>query len=155
MGKYDFKLISDEGKMVSLADFKGKNVVVYFYPKDNTSGWTIEANGFRDLNQEFEKLNTVIIGISKDSQESHQKFKRKNELNFILLTDDTGEVLEKYGVLKNKKMFGKEVLGIERSTFVFNKFGELVKEFRNVKPGPHPQEVLEFIKENLAYWLFK
>lgn len=150
MGKYDFKLISDSGEEVSLEDFRGKNVVVYFYPKDNTPGWTIEANGFRDLSQEFEKHNTVIIGISRDSTKSHQNFKKKYDLNFMLLTDETGEVLEKYGVLKNKKMFGKEVKGIERSTFVFNKFGELVKEFRNVKPGPHPEEVLEYIKENLT-----
>ncbi len=92
----------------------------------------------------------MIIGISRDSQESHQKFRKKNDLNFILLTDDTGEVLEKFGVLKNRKMFGKETKGIERSTFVFNKFGELVKEYRNVKPGPHPEEVLEFIKEKLT-----
>lgn len=150
MGKYDFKLISDSGEEVSLEDFRGKNVVVYFYPKDNTPGWTIEANGFRDLNQEFEKHNTVIIGISRDSTKSHQNFKKKYDLNFILLTDESGDVLEKYEVLKNKKMFGKEVKGIERSTFVFNKFGELVKEFRNVKPGPHPEEVLEYIKENLT-----
>lgn len=150
MGKYDFKLISDSGKEVSLEDFRGKNVVVYFYPKDNTPGWTIEANGFRDLNQEFEKHNTVIIGISRDSTKSHQNFKKKYDLNFMLLTDESGEVLEKYEVLKNKKMFGKEVKSIERSTFVFNKFGELVKEFRNVKPGPHPEEVLEYIKENLT-----
>lgn len=150
MGKYDFKLISDSGKEVSLEDFRGKNVVVYFYPKDNTPGWTIEANGFRDLNQEFEKHNTVIIGISRDSTKSHQNFKKKYDLNFILLTDESGDVLEKYEVLKNKKMFGKEVKSIERSTFVFNKFGELVKEFRNVKPGPHPEEVLEYIKENLT-----
>lgn len=150
MGKYDFKLKSDSGKEVSLEDFRGKNVVVYFYPKDNTPGWTIEANGFRDLNQEFEKHNTVIIGISRDSTKSHQNFKKKYDLNFILLTDESGDVLEKYEVLKNKKMFGKEVKSIERSTFVFNKFGELVKEFRNVKPGPHPEEVLEYIKENLT-----
>lgn len=150
MGKYDFKLISDSGEEVSLEDFRGKNVVVYFYPKDNTPGWTIEANGFRDLNQEFEKHNTVIIGISRDSTKSHQNFKKKYDLNFILLTDESGDVLEKYEVLKNKKMFGKEVKSIERSTFVFNKFGELVKEFRNVKPGPHPEEVLEYIKENLT-----
>lgn len=150
MGKYDFKLMSDSGEEVSLEDFRGKNVVVYFYPKDNTPGWTIEANGFRDLNQEFEKHNTVIIGISRDSTKSHQNFKKKYDLNFILLTDETGEVLEKFEVLKNKKMFGKEVKSIERSTFVFNKFGELVKEFRNVKPGPHPEEVLEYIKENLT-----
>lgn len=150
MGKYDFKLISDSGEEVSLEDFRGKNVVVYFYPKDNTPGWTIEANGFRDLNQEFEKHNTVIIGISRDSTKSHQNFKKKYDLNFMLLTDESGEVLEKYEVLKNKKMFGKEVKSIERSTFVFNKFGELVKEFRNVKPGPHPEEVLEYIKENLT-----
>lgn len=150
MGKYDFKLISDSGEEVSLEDFRGKNVVVYFYPKDNTPGWTIEANGFRDLSQEFEKHNTVIIGISRDSTKSHQNFKKKYDLNFMLLTDESGEVLEKYEVLKNKKMFGKEVKSIERSTFVFNKFGELVKEFRNVKPGPHPEEVLEYIKENLT-----
>ena len=149
MSKYDFTLKETDGDEISLEDFRGKNVVVYFYPKDNTSGWITEATGFRDLNQEFDKLDTVILGISKDSLASHKKFRDKQELNFLLLSDEEQKVHEQYDVIVPKKMYGKEYMGTERSTFVFDRGGELVKEYRKVKSEGHADEVLEFIRENM------
>ena len=149
MSKYDFKLKETDGKEISLSDYRGKNVIVYFYPKDNTPGWTIEAKGFRDLNQEFEEVDTVILGISKDDLASHEKFRDKYDLNFHLLSDPDAEVQKAFDVWKPKKMFGKEFMGTERSTFVFDKQGVLKKEYRKVKPDGHADEVLKFVKENL------
>lgn len=149
MTKYDFKLRETDGKEISLTDYRGKNVIVYFYPKDNTPGWTVEAKGFRDLNQEFEELNTVILGISKDDLDSHKKFRDKFDLNFHLLSDPDVEVQKQFDVWKPKKMFGKEFMGTERSTFVFDKDGQLQKEYRKVKADGHAEEVLSFVKENL------
>ncbi len=149
MSKYDFTLKETGGKEISLEDYRGKNVIVYFYPKDNTPGWTLEAKGFRDLNQEFQELNTEILGISKDDLDSHQKFRDKFDLNFHLLSDPDAEVQKKFDVWKPKKMFGKEFMGTERATFVFDKEGELKKEYRKVKPDGHADEVLKFVKENL------
>lgn len=149
MRKYDFTLKETDGNEISLEDYSGKNVIVYFYPKDNTPGWTVEAKGFRDLNQEFEALNTVILGISKDDLNSHKKFRDKHDLNFHLLSDPDAEVQKRFDVWKPKKMFGKEFLGTERATFVFDKQGELKKEYRKVKADGHAEEVLNFVKENL------
>lgn len=149
MSKYDFTLKETDGKEISLQDYRGKNVVVYFYPKDNTPGWTVEAKGFRDLNQEFQELNTVILGISKDDLKSHGKFRDKFDLNFHLLSDPDAKVQKKFDVWKPKKMFGKEFMGTERATFVFDKEGQLQKEYRKVKPDGHADEVLTFVKENL------
>ena len=149
MSKYDFTLTETDGKEISLKDYRGQNVIVYFYPKDNTPGWTIEAKGFRDLNGEFEELNTVVLGISKDDLASHKKFRDKYELNFHLLSDPDAEVQKQFDVWKPKKMFGKEFMGTERSTFVFDKDGELKKEYRKVKADGHAEEVLSFVKENL------
>jgi peroxiredoxin Q/BCP len=149
MTKYDFKLKETDGKEISLEDYRGKNVIVYFYPKDNTPCLTVEAKGFRDLNQEFEEENTVILGISKDDLNSHKKFRDKFELNFHLLSDPDAEVQKSYDVWKPKKMFGKEFMGTERATFVFDKEGELKKEYRKVKADGHADEVLKFVKENL------
>ena len=149
MTKYDFTLKETDGKEISLEDYRGQNVIVYFYPKDNTPGWTVEAKGFRDLDQEFEELNTVILGISKDDLDSHKKFRDKFDLNFHLLSDPEAEVQKQFDVWKPKKMFGKEFMGTERATFVFDKEGELKKEYRKVKADGHAEEVLNFVKENL------
>ena len=146
MSKYNFTLKETDGKDVTLDDYKGKNVVVYFYPKDNTPGWANEATGFKDLYDQFKELNTEILGISRDNLSSHAKFRDKLELPFLLLSDEEQEVHKLFDVMKPKKMFGKEYLGVERSTFVFNKDGELVKEFRKVKIAGHGEEVLEFVK---------
>lgn len=144
MIKYEFTLKETDGKDISLSDFKGKNVVVYFYPKDNTPGWNNEANSFKDLYDQFKENDTEILGISKDSLASHVKFRDKFDLPFLLLSDDEGKVHELFKDKETKKLFGNSV---GRSTFVFNKEGELVKEFRNVKINGHATEVLDFIKE--------
>lgn len=149
MSEYDFTLKETDGKNISLSDFKGKNIVLYFYPKDNTSGCTAEAREFRDLYDEFEKLDTVILGISRDSLKSHAKFRGKENLPFLLLSDEDKKVHELFNVMKLKKMYGKEYMGVERFTFIFNKGGELVKKFRNVKAKGHAEKVLEYIKEEL------
>lgn len=149
MSKYDFTLKETDGKDISLEDFKGKNVVLYFYPKDNTSGCTTEAIEFRDLHDEFKKLDTEILGISRDSLKSHDKFREKQSISFLLLSDEDEKVHKLFDVMKPKKMYGREYIGVERSTFVFNKEGELVKEFRNIRAKGHAAKVLEFIKGEL------
>lgn len=131
----------------SLDDYRGKNIVLYVYPKDNTSGCTTEAVEFNSLKEEFDKEDTLILGLSRDSIKSHQGFREKHDLSFNLLSDPEEEMLEKLGVLK--EVAGRKNLKVVRSTFIFNKKGELVKEFRNVKAAGHAQEVLKFIKENL------
>lgn len=147
MLNYDFILKETDGDDISLKKFKGKNVVLYFYPKDNTAGCTTEALEFMDLHDEFEKQDTVIIGISRDSLKSHAKFRDKHGLGFLLLSDEDEKVHNLFEVMKLKKMYGKEYMGVERSTFIFNKEGELIKEFRNVKAKGHAEKVLEFIKD--------
>ncbi len=142
-----FKLESDEGESISLADLKGKNVVLYFYPKDDTPGCTIEAQDFSKKIKEFEALDCVILGVSKDSVKSHCKFIEKYSLNFNLLADETGEVCEKYGVLKEKSMFGKKSFGIERSTFLIDKIGKIAKIWRKVSVNGHVEEVLASLKK--------
>lgn len=144
-----FTLEASNGEKVSLSDYRGKNVVLYFYPKDNTPGCTVEACGFRDHHQEFADLNTVILGVSRDSVASHQKFVEKQNLPFLLLSDPDGKVCEAYGVLKDKNMFGKKFKGIERSTFVINGEGLIIKVYRKVKAMGHVKEVLQYIKEHL------
>lgn len=146
MSKYNFTLKETDGKDISLEDYKGQNVVLYFYPKDNTPGWKNEATSFKDLYDQFKELDTVILGVSRDSLSSHAKFRDKLELPFLLLSDDEGEVHKLFDVVQPKKLYGKEYIGVERSTFVFNKDGDLVKEFRNVKVNGHAENVLEFIK---------
>ena len=144
---YNFVVKETDGKDISLKDFKGKNVVLYFYSKDDTSGWTTEALEFVELLKEFDKYNTIIMGISRDSLKSHAKFKEKYSIPFLLLSDEKEEVHNLFDVMKLKKMYGKEYLGVERSSFVFDKAGNLAKEFRNVKPKGHAKEVLDFIIE--------
>jgi peroxiredoxin len=138
----DFTLQSDEEKNVSLSDFMGRKVVLYFYPKDGTAGCTREAVEFRDLAQEFKKQNIVILGVSKDSVKSHQKFKQKNGLPFTLLSDSEGKVLNQYGVWKEKKLYGRTYMGTERTTFLIDEKGVVQKIYRKVKVKGHAQTCL-------------
>ncbi len=141
----EFSLNADDGKTYRLKDFKGKMVILYFYPKDNTSGCTAEACDFRDNIKIFTKKNAVILGISKDSIKSHQNFKEKYSLPFTLLSDENVEILEKYGVWKEKSMYGRKYMGVERSTFVIDENGKIKKIFRNVKVKGHIEELLNSI----------
>ncbi|BAB04667.1 thioredoxin-dependent thiol peroxidase [Halalkalibacterium halodurans] len=145
----DFSLPASNGETVSLSDFKGKNIVLYFYPKDMTPGCTTEACDFRDRVEDFKGLNTVILGVSPDPVERHKKFIEKYSLPFLLLADEDTKVAQQYDVWKLKKNFGKEYMGIERSTFVIDKDGTVVKEWRKVRVKDHVEEALAFIKENL------
>jgi peroxiredoxin Q/BCP len=140
-------LKDQDGTKVTLNDFKGKNVVLYFYPKDNTSGCTKEACNFRDDFPKFGKLNAVILGVSPDSVESHKKFSGKYDLPFKLLSDEKKEIVEKYGVWKEKSMYGRKYMGVERSTFIIDKDGKVKRVFRKVKVADHNKEVTEALKE--------
>lgn len=143
----DLTLPSTGGKTVSLAEFKGnKNVVLYFYPKDNTPGCTREACSFRDVQGEFEKAGAVILGVSLDSIKSHEKFAEKHNLMFPLLSDEDKTVTSNYGVFKEKKLYGRTFLGIERTTFAIDKSGIIRKIWPKVKVEGHIDEVLEFMK---------
>jgi thioredoxin-dependent peroxiredoxin len=146
----NFELKETNGDIVSLADFRGKNIVLYFYPKDMTPGCTTQACDFRDYHQSFTELNCVIIGISADPEEKHERFIEKYNLPFLLLVDEEHKAAEMYDVWKLKKNFGKEYMGIERSTFVIDKEGMLVKEWRKVKVKGHVEEALQYVKENLV-----
>ncbi|WP_077624366.1 thioredoxin-dependent thiol peroxidase [Sediminibacillus massiliensis] len=146
----EFELKANTGETIKLSDYRGKNVVLYFYPKDNTPGCTTEACDFRDHHASFADLDAVILGISPDSEESHEKFREKYDLPFLLLVDEDHHVAEKYGAWKLKKNFGKEYMGIERSTFIIDKQGDLQKEFRKVRVKGHVEEALTYIKENLT-----
>ncbi|MEY8350470.1 thioredoxin-dependent thiol peroxidase [Bacillus cereus] len=138
----DFTLEGSDGGQITLSDFHGKNVVLYFYPKDMTPGCTTEACDFRDAYGLFREKDTVILGVSPDSANRHLKFIEKHDLPFVLLVDEDHKVAERYDVWKLKKNFGKEYMGIERSTFLINKDGELVKEWRKVKVKGHIEDVL-------------
>ncbi|MBD7986396.1 thioredoxin-dependent thiol peroxidase [Sporosarcina sp. Sa2YVA2] len=143
-----FSLMDEKGETIALEDFKGKKyVVLYFYPKDATPGCTTQAGDFRDSNEDFSGLNAVILGVSPDDAKSHQKFVEKQGLPFSLLVDDEHVVAEKYGVWKLKKNFGKEYMGIERSTFLIDPTGTVVKEWRKVKVNGHIDEVLSTLKQ--------
>jgi len=138
----DFTLLSDEGKEVKLSDFKGKKVVLYFYPKDDTPGCTIEACSFRDGYDQILEKGAVVIGISADDVDSHQKFKKKYKLPFYLLSDPEHKVIEMYGQWIKKKMYGKEYFGTQRSTFIIDEEGKIKKIFPKVTPDKHAKEVL-------------
>ncbi len=143
----NFKLKNEEGETVALEDFAGKKyVVLYFYPKDMTPGCTTQACDFRDAQEDFSELNAVILGVSADSEKQHVKFIEKHGLPFSLLVDEDHQVSEAYGVWVQKKMYGKEFMGIERSTFLIDPTGTIVKEWRKVKVENHIQEVLETLK---------
>jgi len=143
----NIELVADNGEKVSLENYKGKYVVLYFYPKDMTPGCTTEACDFRDQHQSFADVNAVIVGVSPDPQEKHQKFKEKHDLPFQLLVDDEHQLAEAFGVWKLKKNFGKEYMGIERSTFIIDPEGKIIKEWRKVKVKNHVEEALNYIKE--------
>lgn len=145
----NFTLPSNEGKEISLSDYLGKNVVLYFYPKDMTPGCTTQACDFRDSHQQFNDEDTVVLGVSPDPISRHEKFIEKYGLPFLLLSDEKQEAAKSYDVWKLKKNFGKEYMGIERSTFVINKEGVLMKEWRKVKVKGHIEEVLAYVKEAL------
>ncbi len=138
----DFELTSDKGETVKLSDFRGSSVVLFFYPKDDTSGCTKEACQFRDAYSEFRAKGAVILGVSPDGEASHVKFRDKYELPFTLLSDPDKEVAKAYGVWREKKMYGRLSLGIHRSTFVIGPDGTVVKAMRGVKPDGHPEQVL-------------
>ncbi len=142
----DFTLPSTSGKTFILSEQRGKNLVIYFYPKDSTPGCTTQGQQFRDFYSEFQKANVEIVGISRDSLKSHENFKAKFEFPFELLSDTEELACHLFNVIKMKKMYGKEVRGIERSTFVINTKGELVCEWRSVKVDGHIPEVLDFVR---------
>lgn len=143
----NFTLADQDGNRVSLSDFKGKHVVVYFYPKDDTPGCTKEACGFRDFNTEIRHLGAVVLGISPDGPKSHQKFIAKHALNFTLLSDPDREVMTTYGAWGEKKMYGKTVVGVIRSTVWIGPDGKVRKHWRRVpKAAEHPAKVLEALQ---------
>lgn len=143
----DFTTQDDSGKTVKLSDFKGKNVVLYFYPKDDTPGCTKEACNFRDGLGAIRKKGAVVLGVSADSVESHKKFKSKFDLNFPLLADTEKKIIESYGVWKEKSMYGRKYMGIERTTFIIGKDGKVTHIFPKVKVGDHVDEVLDALNE--------
>ncbi|WP_019242919.1 MULTISPECIES: thioredoxin-dependent thiol peroxidase [Bacillus] len=143
-------LPASDGNEVKLSDYIGKNIVLYFYPKDMTPGCTTEACDFRDFYKDFSDVNAVIVGVSTDSINRHEKFVEKYQLPFVLLADENHQLAEMFNVWKLKKNFGKEYMGIERSTFIIDKNGNVVKEWRKVKVKGHVEEALQYIKENLS-----
>jgi peroxiredoxin Q/BCP len=138
----EFELKTDSGESVKLSDFRGKPVVLYFYPKDDTPGCTAQACGIRDSYEEFEQRGAVVLGISPDSETSHVKFKEKYGLPFTLLADPEHKVAEQYGTWVEKKNYGKSYWGVERSTFLIDSEGKLAKVLRRVKPDTHADDVL-------------
>lgn len=141
-----FTLPDETGKDRSLAEFLGKDIVLYFYPKDETSGCTTEACNFRDDYSAYEKAGVVILGVSPDSPASHAKFKANHQLPFTLLADEEHKVCELYGVWAKKQMYGREYYGVLRTTYLIGKDGKITRVFENVKPADHSAEILAFIK---------
>ncbi len=142
----DFKLPDKDGNIISLSDFRGKKVVLYFYPKDNTPGCTRQACAFAEKNDDFEKLNAVVIGISKDNETSHQKFATKHNLPFILLSDKELEVIKAYDVWQEKKAYGKVSMGVVRSAYIIDEKGIIEKVMPKVKPDTNAIEALEYLQ---------
>ena len=143
----DFTLPATGDQQLSLTDFKGKNVVVYFYPKDSTPGCTTEGQDFRDKINTFRRRKTVVLGISRDSIKSHENFKAKQQFPFELLSDADEKACKLFDVIKEKNMYGRKVMGIERSTFLIDATGKLRRKWHKVKVPGHVDEVLEAIKE--------
>ncbi len=141
-----FQIEATSGKTISSEDYLGKNLVLYFYPKDSTPGCTTEGQEFRDLYNEFQSYNTEILGVSRDSIKSHENFKLKQNFPFELLSDPDEKVCKLFDVMKLKSMYGREYIGVDRSTFVINAKGKVVHEWRAVKVKGHVAEVLEVIK---------
>ncbi len=146
MSYLDIKLLASDDHEYSINDFKGKKIVLYFYPKDNTSGCTLESKTFTSLKKDFSKLGYTIIGVSRDSVKSHKNFISKQELDLLLLSDQNEELVKAFDVLKEKSMYGKKYMGIERSTFVLDEDGTIIKEYRKVKADGHAEQVLEDLK---------
>ena len=140
-----FLALVDENKELSFDNFQGSYLVIYFYPKDKTSGCTIESQDFRDYKNKFSKKNCKIVGVSRDSIKSHKSFIEKESLNFPLLSDPDETMCNAYGVMKEKSMYGRKYMGIERSTFLISPDGSLIKEWRGVKVPGHVEEVYEFL----------
>ncbi len=143
----EFTAQATSGKTVSLADLRGKNVVIYFYPKDSTPGCTQEGQDFRDLHPEFVQCNAEILGVSRDSLKSHENFKCKQAFPFELISDADEALCKLFDVIKLKNMYGKQVQGIERSTFLIDRDGKLVREWRKVSVKGHVAKVLEAVRE--------
>ena len=142
----NFSSPSTGDKTISLKDLTGKKVVLYFYPKDSTPGCTTEGQNFRDAKAKFSRLNTVIFGVSRDSMKRHENFKAKQNFNFDLLSDEVESLCQQFDVIKLKKLYGKEYMGIERSTFLIDENGKLLEEWRGVKVKGHVDEVLAACK---------
>ena len=142
----NFKLPATGDQAISLGDFKGKNLVLYFYPKDSTPGCTTEGQDFRDAKAKFSRQNSIILGVSRDSIKSHENFKAKQKFNFDLLSDADETLCRDFDVIKLKNMYGKQVMGVERSTFLIDSKGILRHEWRKVKVKDHVAEVLEAVK---------
>lgn len=142
----DFTLESTGGKSFKLSDAKGKAIVLYFYPKDATPGCTLEGQDFTRLHEEFKGLNAEVYGISRDNMKSHENFKAKQNYSVELLSDPKEEACAIFGVIKEKNMYGRKMMGVERSTFVIDQEGKLAKEWRSVKVPGHAEEVLDFVK---------
>jgi peroxiredoxin Q/BCP len=142
----DFELKTDTGESVKLSDFRGKQVVLYFYPKDDTPGCTTQACGIRDVYGEFQKEGAVVLGVSPDDESSHVKFKDKYELPFTLLADTDHAVSEEYGVWGEKKYMGRTYMGVDRSTFVIDADGNVKRVMHKVKPDSHADDVLETLR---------
>ena len=138
-----FTLLDQNGKKHSLKDYLGKKVVLYFYPKDNTGGCTKEACSYKELYPDFMEKGAVVIGISKDNVKSHKNFEDKYELPFILLSDEDTTVIQKYDVWKEKSMYGRKYMGIERSTYLIDEKGKIIKAYQKVKPAENAKDVLE------------
>ena len=139
--------VATSNQKIEIPDNKGRNIVLYFYPKDDTPGCTIEGNDFTELNKSFAQQNTVIYGVSRDSISSHEKFKQKFNYTFDLISDEDESLCNQFDVIKIKKLYGKEHLGIVRSTFVISPSGDILKHWDKVKVAGHAEEVLEFVKE--------
>jgi thioredoxin-dependent peroxiredoxin len=143
----NFKLTATGNKEVALKDLRGSNVVIYFYPKDNTSGCTTESCDFKVHHLKFRRRNTIILGISRDSLTSHERFKEKFSFPFDLLSDSEEQACKLFDVIKEKNMYGRKVMGIERSTFLLDEHGKLRNEWRKVKVKGHVEEVLDAVKD--------
>lgn len=143
----DFSLLNQDEKEIKLSDFLGQKVVLYFYPKDNTSGCTNQACGFRDINEDLKNMNVKILGISRDKPKSHRNFIEKYGLNFDLLADPDKLVHDLYGIMKEKKMYGKTVMGVSRDTYIIDEEGKILEILRGVKAKDNPQDVLDLVKE--------
>ena len=144
----DFTLPSSEGEMFRLSENLGEGIILYFYPKDNTPGCTTESIEFKELADQFSKQNTLIFGVSRDSVASHEKFKEKYQFPFELISDENEAICKIFDVIKEKNMYGKKYMGIERSTFLIDESGQLIAEWRKVKAKGHAQIILDYLSDH-------